>query len=46
MIVVLVAQLLAAYRLQEASTVVLLLVLMGLTLFALIERIFGGRDSP
>jgi thiamine transport system permease protein len=40
---VLVAQLLGAYRLQEASTVVLLLVLMGLALFGLIERIFGGH---
>jgi thiamine transport system permease protein len=42
---VLVAQLLGAYRLQEASTVVLLLVLMGLALFGLIERIFGGHTS-
>jgi len=41
---VLVAQLLGAYRLQEASTVVLLLVLMGLALFGLIERIFGGSQ--
>ncbi|MGK9167122.1 thiamine/thiamine pyrophosphate ABC transporter permease [Inquilinus limosus] len=41
---VLVAQLLGAYRLQEASTVVLLLVLMGLALFGLIERIFGGQE--
>jgi thiamine transport system permease protein len=42
---VLVAQLLGAYRLQEASTVVLLLVLMGLALFGLIERMFGGPTS-
>ncbi len=41
---VLVAQLLGAYRLQEASTVVLLLVLFGLLLFALIERSLGGRE--
>ena len=40
---VLVAQLLGAYRLEEASTVVLVLVLMGLALFALIERIIGGH---
>jgi thiamine transport system permease protein len=41
---VLLSQLLGAYRLQEASTVVLLLVLLGLVLFALIERIIGGHE--